>query len=383
MEKKKRDKCLKMHLEKYKISQGKDGRWRTRVPTNDGLKMIAKTSRDDLVEEVISHYMRAMEVSYFGDVFEKWISEREEFHEIRLSSITRYKTDFKRFFPKNEPFCKIPMDEITEKDLIIFIKKTINNFHLTKKTYAGLRTILISVFKFAKREQIVDFSISTFFNDFSIPDNIFKKTKRKKDEEQVFSLEETPVLLSYLKNHPTIHNLGLLLMFQTGLRVGELVALKWEDIDENGMRLSVNSTEISFDNEDGKRVFEVENDTKTDESNRIIYLPKQALDTISELKKLNPNEKGFIFVKNGKRIRSKWMNYYIRKACREVGIPERSTHKIRKTYASTLILNKVDEKLIQKQMGHTDIATTRKYYDFYIVTNESQLRDQITMAIPY
>ncbi len=52
------------------------------------------------------------------------------------------------------------------------------------------------------------------------------------------------------------------------------------------------------------------------------------------------------------------------RTCKKVGIPERSTHKIRKTYASILLSNRVDERLVTLQMGHTDIATTKGIYYF-------------------
>ena len=66
----------------------------------------------------------------------------------------------------------------------------------------------------------------------------------------------------------------------------------------------------------------------------------------------------------GRRIRANRFNYWLHRACKKVGIPERSTHKIRKTYASILLGNNVDERLITNQMGHTDIATTKGSYYF-------------------
>ena len=64
------------------------------------------------------------------------------------------------------------------------------------------------------------------------------------------------------------------------------------------------------------------------------------------------------------RVRAKRFNTWLHRTCKNIGIPERSTHKIRKTYASILLSNRVDERLITMQMGHTDIATTKGIYYF-------------------
>ena len=64
------------------------------------------------------------------------------------------------------------------------------------------------------------------------------------------------------------------------------------------------------------------------------------------------------------RVRAKRFNTWLHRTCKNAGIPERSTHKIRKTYASILISEKVDERLITLQMGHTDISTTKGIYYF-------------------
>lgn len=61
-------------------------------------------------------------------------------------------------------------------------------------------------------------------------------------------------------------------------------------------------------------------------------------------------------------MHGKVFNDQIHRACRAVGIPERSSHKIRKTYASALLDGNVNEKLLQKLLGHKDIYTTKRCY---------------------
>lgn len=67
-----------------------------------------------------------------------------------------------------------------------------------------------------------------------------------------------------------------------------------------------------------------------------------------------------------------WLRPYdfdgaLRKLCRRLNIPERSFHKLRKTYSSFLLQNGVPKKVVQKQLGHSDIKTTQRYYNYDIL----------------
>ena len=77
---------------------------------------------------------------------------------------------------------------------------------------------------------------------------------------------------------------------------------------------------------------------------------------------MNPTPKEFLFEDNGKRIKIRGFSGALRSTCKNLNIPFRPMHKIRKTYGTILLDNRVSETLVAKQMGHSDIATTRKYY---------------------
>ena len=83
-----------------------------------------------------------------------------------------------------------------------------------------------------------------------------------------------------------------------------------------------------------------------------------------------------------KRIRGNTFNKRLSTICDKLDIPRRSMHKIRKTYATTLIDKKVSESFIQEQMGHSDITTTRKLYYFSNEFEEEKYK-QIEEAISF
>lgn len=162
--------------------------------------------------------------------------------------------------------------------------------------------------------------------------------------------------------------LGILLVFVTGLRVGELAALKPEDIrlKENSGTIHVCRTEVHYneEKEPGKRknVVRVQEFAKSEAGNRKIIVNSFAVQILRRIQELNADPKEFLFEENGKRIKIQGFSRALRRTCENLEIPFRPMHKIRKTYGTTLLDNQVSETLVAHQMGHADISTTRKYY---------------------
>lgn len=370
---KKREEALQKH--KFKIWQNNtSGRWLTHLPDMEkGRKLVSKKTLEELEDTIAKYYMDTVMKPCFPEVFEEWIAEKEQYREISESSLCRYRIDYRRFFPVESEFCKIRLCDMDESILERFIKQTIRECQLTAKSYSGLRTLLNGVFKYAKREKYTDFSIATFFMDLSLPKNIFSHNA-KQCKSEVFSDSELRLLEMQLRQRKIKKDLAVLLQIYTGLRVGELTALKPSDNARERV-LHVCRTEYGcIDKETGKRVIRVKDFPKTENSVRDIILPKKA-QHILNLLKMQVGADEFLLSENGKRITSKQINYHLQKVCREIGIPPRSTHKIRKSYASTLLSKSVDEAFVQNQMGHKQITTTHKYYHYDILSDESKFNE--------
>jgi integrase len=152
-------------------------------------------------------------------------------------------------------------------------------------------------------------------------------------------------------------NIGLLILFKSGLRIGELAALKCEDISNN--IIHVHRTEICYE-ENNKRIFEVRDFPKTEAGIRNVIIPDKYVDY---LKKVCSNSSGdFLFEICGKRIMTYQFRNRLRTVCKRTNVVCKSPHKIRKTYASMLIDEGVSESIVISQMGHTDIRTTKGFY---------------------
>ena len=102
---------------------------------------------------------------------------------------------------------------------------------------------------------------------------------------------------------------------------------------------------------------------KTDAGDRYLLLNNVAFETVIKILRINPFGE-FLFQDEitNKRISENGFNHKLRRICKAIGIPERTMHKLRKTYGTVLLDSKVDESLVMEQMGHADIKTTRQYY---------------------
>lgn len=351
-----RKKYLEMH--KYEIWQGeKDNKWYTYLPDDKkGRRLLKRISLESLQECIISYYKEEKYNPTVYDIFKEWIDGKLDRDEIQKSTWDRY---YRQYDESMRDFGKRRIKSIEECDIEDFILSAIHENELTSKGYSNLRTLIYGTFKRAKKRKLVGFSITEVISDMEISKKSFRKNI-KQDEELVFSEIEKDKIINHIKDSDMdIISLGILLYFKTGMRPGELVAIKQSDINERVIHIC--RTEICYKNENKKNVYEVRDFPKTEAGIRDIILPTSSKWIIKKIKMINPFGE-YLFELNGKRIRTYSFTSRLRSICKKLDISPKSLNKIRKTYATTLIDSGVEESLIISQMGHTDIDTTKKYY---------------------
>lgn len=365
-------KYLELHESRHKIwFDEKANQWMTYLddPSNKrGVVLKRRKDRANLDKLIIDYYRAKEDHPGIKQIFEEWITSKMEYEEIKPQSKTRYENDFRRFFKEDSPICMMEFSDIEETDLEAFIKGSIKKHKLTKKTYGGLKSLIKGIFKYGHKKKLTPIVISVFFEELDLSKNIFTASKKKSDEEEVYSEEEIPLLKDYLLQNNTLRYLGVLLVFVTGVRVGELAALRAEDvhISKTGSYIQVSGTEVHYSviDKQGKRCncVKVQEFPKSEAGNRSIILNSFAVEIIERIQKLNPNPEKYLFEENGKRITIRGFSNALKRACKKLDIPFRPMHKIRKTYGTLLLDNQVSEALVARQMGHSDISTTKKYY---------------------
>lgn len=354
----KRNELLKKHP--YKIWQGKNGKWYTYLPNAEKGRVLKKRSSRAELEKDIIGYLKKMEVITFDILFHEWIDTKLEYGDIKKQTYDRYEADYIRFFPGSD-ISKKDFRQITEMDLEHFIKTSIHDQELTRKSYSGLRLIIMGTFKYAIKHGYTKISISQFFGDLDLSKRIFRQKNIDKGKE-IFTSKEMALLEDFVYGSPpSIINYGILLTFQTGLRVGELSALRHADVSDN--ILNVSKTEVRYLDGNGNYVYDVQDTAKTAAGNRDVILNSKAMGLVKKIQELNPGGE-YLFMKDGERIKEKTFGHRLGVICKKVGIEKRSMHKARKTCATNMINKGVDESLVISQLGHTDIKCTKGYYYF-------------------
>lgn len=318
-------------LESHHIWKGKNGYYYSKV---NG-KLIKKKELSDLNNALIE-----LDNTYpVNKVYQLYLENKRN---ITNSTKARYNRVFKAHLTEIK---ETNIETITEYDLEKYLNNIIRQ-GITSSEYRTLRVIINGIFKLAKKMRLIDFSITDMLEGMNVTYKDFLPKQRRK---QVLTNQEYKTITEYLKKNCDTKNLGILLMLKSGLRIGELVALKPGDIKDG--YIDVNKTETYYDN-----IFEVSDKTKTKAGTRKVVLSEQDLWILTELK-CRRAFYDYVFEFNSYQIRDR-----LYKVCDKLGIERVSPHKLRKTYASRLYSSGVDERIICTQMGHTDIRTTKQYY---------------------
>lgn len=354
MEMRKKEAILKNHP--YKIWQDSTGKWYTYLPDEKRKRVLRKRQTKKAIEDVIvSFYKEQEENPTIKDLFNEWLTAKVEREEISLQTKERYERQYEQCFCE---FGTYKIKSISEYDIEDFVLDAIHKHRLTQKGFSNMRTLLFGIFKTAKKKRLVSFSITEVMSDIELSRKCFRKTT-KKDSEEVFMVDELPKITNYLEENKDIVNLGILLLFKTGLRIGELAALKQQDITDNVIHVC--RTEIRYKDEQGQLRYEVRDFPKTEAGVRDVVIPDNCKWIIKAIKRLTPFGK-YLFESNGERIRTYVFRGRLYRVCAQNGIERKSPHKIRKTYGSILLDGNVPESTIVSQMGHTTIDTTKRHY---------------------
>lgn len=353
IEMKKRQELLDNHP--YKIWCGSNGKWYTYLPDETkGRVLKKKSTRKDIEDEIIKYQEAIMSNPTIEELFTEWNDHRRDIGRIAKSSHTRLQQVFDRHFKE---FGKKRIGNVKENEWIDFLEGQVFEHDLSSKAFASLKSITKGMLKWAKRQGLITYNPELMLSELDLSDTVFSK-KIKEDYEEVFDEDETQKMLSYLIGNRDIRNDGVTLLFVSGMRVGELVGIKPQDIDLNSNTVKIRRTETRF--KDGnKTVYAIKEYPKTKAGIREIVIPSSYSWL---LKELSEKKTEFVFEENGKRLTTLLIRKRIYSICKKVGVYKKSPHKIRATYDTILLDNGVDKRMVKDQMGHSDIAVSEKNY---------------------
>ena len=202
------------------------------------------------------------------------------------------------------------------------------------------------------------------------------KIKRPKSQEkkvECFSSIEQKQIEAYVKNgKPKLF--GIVLCLYTGLRIGELLALEWSDIDFDKAELHINKTCYDGKNKDG--VFTRMTDApKTVSSIRTIPLPKQIIPLLRDAKKKSHS---IYLVSNGEKpiaVRSYQRSFDL--LLKKLNIPHRGFHSLRHTFATRALECGMDVKTLSEILGHKSPTVTLNRYAHSLMEHKKEMMNRV------
>lgn len=347
-------------IEKHHYWQGKDGKWYAHLPDESkpsGRRLVKRTTEKSIRDTLVEYERQVADNPTFEDMFYECYLNKLERSKISKSSYDRYVQVFKRHYTD---FGKQRIKDLDDSDFIDFLERQIPEHGLGSKAFSSLKTITRETLLYCKRKKkYIDWSPYQMLQELDVSDHDFQRIY-KEEFEEVFDEDETQELVSYLVDNPDARNDAILLMFITGMRIGEVVALKHSDIDVANNIVTVRRTETRF-KVDGKDAYEVKDSPKTTAGNRAIVVPRNFSQFMQRLY-FSSTESEYLFEEDGQRITTLLVRKRFLKICKAIGIAPRSPHKIRKTYDSILLDAKLDQKFIMRQMGHASIQVSENNY---------------------
>lgn len=196
---------------------------------------------------------------------------------------------------------------------------------------------------------------------------IVEQPKVTQKKIQIFTIDEVHRMLDYTKVHRRKRlYMEILLAAYTGARIGELLALTWDDIIPGFIH--INKTLVK----DGHGIFYLQNEPKTSNSNRDVSIPHSVNQALQEWKEETRANTGLLFhTRSGRYVISDNERVVFHKVQDALGItPIRGFHALRHTHASQLLANGVPIAEVSKRLGHVSPVITLNTYTSWIPGND-------------
>lgn len=229
---------------------------------------------------------------------------------------------------------KIPLKKLNGDILQVFI----NDLNLSASTVKNIFSILKSVLSSAEDNGLI----------LNIWDKV-KVPKKEKSIVQVLTINEQKLLESVLTSPLDI---GVWICLYAGLRIGEVCALKWLNINFETLTLTVNGTQARTEN--GVEIIA----PKSKSSKREIPIPVILINKLKEI----PQTCEYVLSKNNKPVDIRTYRRYFKKLLQKADLPDIKFHALRHTFSTRALEVGMDYKTLSEILGHSSVGITLDLY---------------------
>ncbi|MCR5410024.1 MAG: tyrosine-type recombinase/integrase [Lachnospiraceae bacterium] len=368
-----------------KISKTKDGRWSTYIPDQTkpyGRRHVKKRSQAELNKFLLGFYKICDGASLmsFGELYAEWMAYKKQFvgapnrkRSLSPSTIRRYERDYDNYIRGTE-LDKMLICEVTGPKLEMMLVDIIKQHDLAEKCAGNMVGYVRQAFAFARRCQYT-MSDPADLIDRQLILSTCRFVPPKPDTERVLTVKELKqlydaVILQQKKHNKYMPNYAIELAMLTGMRVGEIAALHWTDIDEECIHIDYSEHRLDYSDKPSEIVIGEPKNGK----HRAILLTAEIRALLGKVKEyINTYPEGFVFVReDGTRHTGHDINCAVDRRASEAGIRKTSIHGIRRT-VSSLLNTVLPQKAVAEMLGHTE-RVNEQYYNYSMAENIEKKR---------
>jgi integrase len=242
--------------------------------------------------------------------------------------------------------------QLEESEIQAFVFRKLEQ-GLSQKTVKDILIVLKMILKFGSKNKWIEYQ----------PFDLQFPTVREKHSVEVLSRTHQRKVMLHIQEHFTFRNLGVYICLSSGIRIGEICALTWEDIDTDNGVINVRRTiQRIYTIEDDIRKTELLLDTpKTKNSIREIPMSKELLKMLKPMKKI-VNNSFFVLTNDAKPTEPRTYRTYYKNLLEKLEIPALKFHGLRHSFATRCIESNCDYKTVSVLLGHSNISTTLNLY---------------------
>ncbi len=205
---------------------------------------------------------------------------------------------------------------------------------------------------------------------------------KKKDIKKVKALSrlEQEKIESYILENKRYYSYGVLLSLYTGLRIGELLSLRWENVDLKNNFIVVKETICKISND--HKIIEIVDVPKTSSSLREIPISSVVKKLLRELKSYqNGNSEYVVARKNGNKVDMRTYQDSFSRLLKRINVKHYGFHSLRHTFASRCLEMRIDIKTISELLGHANPTITLNRYVHTSIENKRNALNIITKQV--
>lgn len=274
------------------------------------------------------------------DISKEWLNSN--INSFKQSTYSSYEYTLNKYILSND-ISKISINELDRIDIVSYSNMLLSN-GLSPKMINDILIIINQLMKYSSEKYSTQY--------FTLP-----YVKQVKKEMRVLSKAEQQTLEKVLKSNIDIYKLGILFSLYTGIRIGELCALKWGDINDSTVTISKTMYRLR-DNKGNSKI--VINPPKTNSSNRTIPLPNCLTELVESFR--SDNNDYFLSDRNKDFIEPRLMQIHFKAIAKETGLENVTFHTLRHTFATRCVECDFDIKTLSEILGHSDVKTTLNKY---------------------